>query len=376
MRSMIIALLYGLGSCAMSHPILAADSQWPIFRGNAALTGVSNAKLTLPLKLAWEFQAGDTIRGSAVVGDNRVVVADSAGSIHAINLANGKPLWTFQTGDVVEASPLLIDQLAIVGALNGKLYALNVADGSQSWIYDVGDRIIGSANATGASSDSPAQILFGSYDNKLHALDLKGKPRWTFETESFINGAPATDGKLTLFGGCDANLHSLAISNGSERAAINLGSYIAGSPAIKGDYAYVGHYGGQLICVDLAQNKIKWSYGDKDNGDAFFSSPAVTKHRVLIGCRDRKLHCVNADDGSVVWTFQTGGDVDSSPVVSGNKVIFGSRDGRLYVANLSDGKELWRYDAGSPITASPAIIKGSVIITTESGLVLAWRMQP
>lgn len=373
---MIVTLLYLLSFYAISHTTLAADSQWPIFRGNAALTGVSNTKLTLPLKLAWEFQAGDTIRGSAVIGDNRVVVGDSKGSIYAINLANGKSLWTFETGDVVEASPLLVDQFAIVGALNGKLYALNVADGSQSWIYDVGDRIIGSANTTRATSDSPAQIIFGSYDNKLHALDLKGEPRWTFETESFINGAPATDDNLTLFGGCDAKLHALAISNGSERAAFSLGSYIAGSPAIKGDYAYVGHYGGQLICVDLAQNKIKWSYGDKDNGDAFFSSPAVTKDRVLIGCRDRKLHCVSAADGSAVWTFQTGGDVDSSPVVCGDKVIFGSRDGRLYVANLTDGKELWRYDAGSPITASPAIIKGCVIITTESGLVLAWRMQP
>ena len=352
----------------------AADRQWPVFRGDAALSGVAPGSLAVPTKLAWEFQAHDGIQGSAVISDNRVFFGDSSGCIYALDLKTGKELWTFETKDSIEASPLRVGPLVVVGSLDGKIYALNAKDGKPSWTYSTDDRILGSANATRASDGEAIHILVGGYDNTLHALDLRGKPSWTYTTDSFINGAPAIAGDTAIFGGCDATLHIVSISNGTKRATVDLGAYAAASPAIRKGRAYVGHYGGQLHCIDLASPpRILWSYGDEDGGEAFLSSPAITEQRVIVGCRDKKLHCINAADGSAMWTFKTGGDVDSSPVICDGKVVFGSRDGRLYMVGLAKGNALWRYDAGSPILASPAVVNGTLVVATTGGQVLAWR---
>ncbi|MBT3192492.1 MAG: PQQ-binding-like beta-propeller repeat protein [Verrucomicrobia bacterium] len=347
-------------------------AEWPVFRGDAALTGVAAGSLPLPLELVWEFDAGDGIQGSTVVAEDRVFLGDASGRIQAVNASDGQLLWVFETGDVIESSPLVVEQLVVTGALNGKLYALDVSTGQLRWSHDVGGRIMGSANAAVSENQKP-RIVFGAYDNTLHALTLDGKPLWAFPTDGFINGTPAISGQQAVFGGCDAKLHVVDMNGGTELASIEVESYVAASPAITGGRAYVGHYGGQLLCADLATGKVLWTYGDEEEGDAFFASPAIAQERVVVGCRDRKLHCVNAADGSEVWTFSTRGDVDSSPTLCDGKAVFGSRDGRLYVVSLEEGALLWSTDTGSPIIASPAVVNGTVFVATEAGQVLAFQ---
>ncbi len=79
----------------------------------------------------------------------------------------------------------------------------------------------------------------------------------------------------------------------------------------------------------------------------------MTADRVIIGGRDKRLHCIDRATGKGVWTFQTRGQVDSSPVICGDAIIVGSEDGRLYCVNLADGKERWAYEIGAAVTASP-----------------------
>jgi outer membrane protein assembly factor BamB len=76
---------------------------------------------------------------------------------------------------------------------------------------------------------------------------------------------------------------------------------------------------------------------------------------------------VKRDSGELVWTFNTGGKVDSSPVVVGDKVVFGSDDGRLYIVSLTDGRELWSYEIGQPVGSSPAVADGKIVIGSDDG---------
>lgn len=84
------------------------------------------------------------------------------------------------------------------------------------------------------------------------------------------------------------------------------------------------------------------------------------------------MHCVSLDNGKVVWTFQTLGEVDSSPAICGDKVVVGSGDGRLYMLRLSDGKQVWSYEVGQPITSSPAVAGGMVVVGSDDGFVYAF----
>ena len=105
---------------------------------------------------------------------------------------------------------------------------------------------------------------------------------------------------------------------------------------------------------------------------ATFSSPAVGENVVVLGGRDKRVHCVGRDSGKAIWTFQTLGEVDSSPVICGDKVVFGSEDGRFYMVKLSDGSEVWSYEIGQSITSSPAVAKGMVVVGCDDGYVYAF----
>ena len=216
-------------------------------------------------------------------------------------------------------------------------------------------------------------ILVGSYDNRLYCFDAAtGKLNWSYETDDYINGAPATDGVHVVFGGCDESLHILSASDGTKIGEVWAGSYIPGSAAFVENRAYLGHYDNKFVCIDTSEKKIIWEYEDKDHPDAFFSSPAVGKDRVLIGSRDGYLHCVNRKNGEKIWDFQSRDDVDSSPVISGNKVVVASMDGRLYVVDLEEGKEIWSYEIGAAIFGCPAVAGGIIVIGADDGRVYAF----
>jgi outer membrane protein assembly factor BamB len=151
---------------------------------------------------------------------------------------------------------------------------------------------------------------------------------------------------------------------------IDSGSYIAASAAFLDGEVYVGNYDNVFMKADITAGKVVWEYTESDA--PFFSSPAVGEDVVVFGGRDEKVHCVRREDGKVVWTFQTRGEVDSSPVICGDKVVVGSEDGRLYMIRLSDGSLVWSYEIGQPVTSSPAVAGGMVIVGSDDGYVYAF----
>jgi eukaryotic-like serine/threonine-protein kinase len=361
----------------VAPPVKSAFStpdKWPVFQGDSALTGYVDGHLPDKLTLAWTFKTGKAILSSAAVEEEIVCFGSNDGNVYALNTTNGEKIWSVSTGDHVESSPCFVDGCVYVGGYDGYLYAIDAASGEIKWKYLTDDRILGGVNFTRSADGISNWIIVGSYDGLLHCVNSEtGKPVWTYETGNYVNGAPAiADGKA-VFGGCDAYIHVVSIKDGSLIETLDAGSYIAGSIALDGDKAYLGHYGERLIGIDLAKGEIEWEYRDKDY--PYFSSPAITRDRVVIGCRDKQLHCVRRSNGEKIWTFKTRGKVDSSPVICGDKVIVGSNDGRLYMVRLSDGELVWSYEIGRPVSTTAAIARGMVFVGAEDGVMYAFRAE-
>jgi outer membrane protein assembly factor BamB len=53
-----------------------------------------------------------------------------------------------------------------------------------------------------------------------------------------------------------------------------------------------------------------------------------------VGSDDHKLYAINADTGSIRWTFTTGNQVVSSPTVANGVVYVGSDDSNFYAFHL------------------------------------------
>jgi eukaryotic-like serine/threonine-protein kinase len=349
------------------NPTRATATSWPMFRGGQGLPGVSPSRLPDKLALLWTFKTQGPVKSSPAIVGGRVFVGSNDTNVYALDLRTGHKVWSFKAGDAVESSPLVLGGKVFVGSTDAHVYALDGATGKELWKFQTGDKILSGPNWVASTNAAGAPwILVGSYDYKLYSLDSEtGKTNWTYETGNYINGSPAVAGGQTVFGGCDALLHVIALADGTKVKQVEAGAYIAGSGAFEDNRVYIGHYENEFICVDLNEGKRVWTF--KDRSFPYFSSPAVTPDRVIFGGRDKKLHCVKKSDGTPVWSFATRGKVDSSPVVCGEKVVVGSDDGRLYVVSLNEGKELWKYEVGEGLTSSPAVAEGRIVIGSDDG---------
>ena len=275
---------------------LASQASWPMFRGRQDLAGTAAGDLPDSLELRWSFKTDGPVKSSAAVEGERVVIGSDDNHVYCLNLLTGERIWAFKTADAVEASPLILGDHVYIGSADAQLYKLDLATGALEWTYATDGKILGGANWTVQATDNTQKILVGSYDSKLHCVDADtGKAAWTVTTDNYVNGAPAVaDGKI-IFGGCDGLVHVVSAGNGNELAKIEAGAYIAGSVALKERFAYLGHYGNEVVCVDLETGTVAWQY--KESGFPFFSSPAVTDERVIIGGRDKRVRCLERATG-------------------------------------------------------------------------------
>jgi len=374
----LLLFLVFLGSCSKQEVANEApdfeEASWPVYRGDRALSGTGEGELPDNMSLLWSFQTEMPVMSSPVIGFGNTYIGSTDGKVYAINLEDGSQVWEYDTGDDIEAPPLLLDNSIYIGNLSGYFHSLDAHTGELLWRNECRNSIYGSANWVQDPESQNTLIIVGCYDNRLYSFDAAtGELQWTYETGGYINGAPATDGEHIVFGGCDEYLHILSVQDGSKIGEVLAGSYVPGSPVLVDNRAYLGHYGFQLLCIDITGQEIVWEYEDPDHPDAFFSSPAVGEDRVLIGSRDGYLHCVDRETGEKIWEFQSRDFIDSSPVISGNKVVAASMDGRIYLVDLMDGSEIWSYEIGAEISGSPAVSGGMIIIGAGDGRVYAFR---
>ena len=102
-----------------------------------------------------------------------------------------------------------------------------------------------------------------------------------------------------------------------------------------------------------------------------FSSPAVVSGRVYVGSNDKKIYCLNATTGESLWSYTTGGAVQSSPAVANGRVYVGSYDYKIYCLplNLQSGGTT---PGPVPGFTMPFIILGAIL--TVCFVVLKKRM--
>ena len=74
--------------------------------------------------------------------------------------------------------------------------------------------------------------------------------------------------------------------------------------------------------------------------------PTVAGGRVFVASIDtHTLHALDADTGRELWSYTTGGRIDSPPTYHASMVFFGSADGYVYALQGGDGALAWRFRA-------------------------------
>ena len=72
--------------------------------------------------------------------------------------------------------------------------------------------------------------------------------------------------------------------------------------------------------------------------------PVVAAGRVYVSRQDaNEIVCLDAGSGEVRWRYSTPSYVDSPPTVVDGRLLFGCADGQVYCLNAADGALIWRF---------------------------------
>src|SRR5262245_38047097 len=127
-----LALATIVAAAATAATVHAAD--WPLIRGNILGSGVADTPLKDDLDVLWKYHADKDagFDATAVGSDGVVYVGDTAGTIHAVRLNDGKPVWTKSFEDTGFGAGAAVDKDRLyIGDDNGIVHCLSTADGSE-----------------------------------------------------------------------------------------------------------------------------------------------------------------------------------------------------------------------------------------------------
>ena len=76
------------------------------------------------------------------------------------------------------------------------------------------------------------------------------------------------------------------------------------------------------------------------------TSPVAAGGKVFVASVDHHcVHAIDSSNGKEIWSFMTGGRIDSPPTIYRGMALFGSADGSVYAVRASDGALAWKFTA-------------------------------
>lgn len=344
-------------------------TSWASFRNGPRQLGIAASTLPEYPQLLWKHRVEYGVVTAAAIVGNHVYVGALSGFFFCLDRATGDVLWKYRSIDSPDpeafapgfiSPPTVTADSIYVGDEDGMLHAIDRSSGTKRWTFRTGAEIPGGAAIVGDN------VIVGSHDSFLYCLRaVDGSEVWKFETLDRINCSPAIADHHTFVAGCDEHLRVINIATAEQTSDIPLGSYLIASPAVLGDMLYVGTYASEVLAVNWKTEEVVWIYRDPQREQPYHASAAVTEEYVVVGGRDKQLHCIDRATGEAVWKFPTRGRIDSSPVIVGDRVFFGSSDRNVYAVRLEDGSEAWKYNVGGDVRAAPAVGEGVLVIGSE-----------
>ncbi|MDR2121084.1 MAG: PQQ-binding-like beta-propeller repeat protein [Tannerella sp.] len=355
-------------AAACSRPAGDASS-WPLFRGDAQLSGCARVRLPDKPSLLWTYRSDERTASSPVVYHHTAYWCSKRGHIYGID-KDGRACFDYDFRTAVEATPMIRDSVLYIGRIDGFMSALSLSGRDTLWNFETMGQVSASPNI--GVFEGRQAVVFGSYDNYLYCVDrVRGVEISRFPSGYYINGAVALWQRYFVSGGCDAWLRIIDGTTGAPSDSLQLDTYVPASPAIDGDFAYVADHAGNVYALMLREGKIARSHKivqASAEGESFVSVPALSGATLFILSGDRHLYAIDRETGEVRWKYlQKGASGESSPVVCRDKVISCAKNGIVSLLDADGGTLLWEYDTGEQITACPAVVEGRFYILTTKG---------
>jgi outer membrane protein assembly factor BamB len=349
-----------------------AAEDWPLVRANVSGTAVATSELPDQLEQLWTYHAAEPagFDSTAVVAGGVIYVGDSEGVMHAVKLADGKPVWTktFEDGGPFMAGGAVDRDRLFVADMDGNVRCLAIADGTEVWKVKVDSEV------HAGPTPHAGTLLVTCEAGTLTCLDANsGDKKWEFKIDAPLRCSPTIADGHVMLAGCDSLLHAINASDGSEAFTVPIDGPTGATAAMRDGRAYFGTEGGTFFRIDIdarggKQPAVAWTYRDPRRGQPIRSAAAVTESLLVFGGQGKAVFALDPKSGEEKWTLPTRSRVDSSPVIAGDRVVAATSAGKLYLLDAANkGESKWESDLGGGFTASPVVVESRIIIGNTDG---------
>ena len=283
-----------------------------------------------------------------VAGDN-VLIGSCAGSVYALDRADGTLTWHYDTaadGPPAEfhGEPLLIGGTLIIPSDTkggGHVYSFDAATGELRWKVPFKHGVAASPLLVSG------RVVVVSAEGEVAAIDPKtGTIGWRVSPAGPLKpplGIPSpVAGRDRIFVADNAGkVFALGRSNGKTIWTTPLAARANTSLALAGNTIIVGTIDGFLNWIDARSGKItqRVRFGGHAYGTLISAPPLLF---VLVSGEPSKLLALDPKSGKVRWEQETPKEWTTyRPLVTGSVVIAGSEERELCAFNRTDGTRRW-----------------------------------
>ena len=357
--SLLLLLLSGCSFFGTSNKPKPADLQ--------SFSGVVSAKQ------AWSTRIGSVNFPLDInISGSTVFIADSGGSVAAINAVTGTDIWRATVGSPIAAGVGSDGKIAAVVTQTNEVVALQ--DGRELWRQKINAQAYTSPLVAGN------RVFVLAADRSVIAFDGRtGRKLWTQQrpNEPLVlrqSGVMLAVGD-TLVVGLSGRLAGLNPSTGSVRWEAPIASPrgindverlvdLVGRVSRDADIVCARAFQASVGCVNAVRGNLIWS--KPANG----SQGIHGDDRLLFGTEsDGVVKAWRRTDGEQAWTV----DVLryrslTAPLVIGRSIAVGDYAGIIHLLSRENGSLLNRLTTdGSAIAASPALAGNTLIAVTRNG---------
>ena len=251
----------------------------------------------------------------------------------------------------------------------------------QGFPVDVSGELISSVAIVDIDMDGQNEIISSDKGGFIHIFEMDGSEwagHWPFETGDQNWGSPAIGNinednyKDAIISSKNGQIYHIDISEEPTINSIfNSGGFITATPALGDidgdglDEIIFGQYGGsqRLYAINFDGSNVDGFPIDLDEkvqrGVALADFNGNNKMDIVVGTDDEFIHLIY-DDGTIAWSYETGGDIRVAPSVlklsNGEKIILaGSKDDNFYALN-SDGSIRFIVETDDDIATEASIV--------------------
>ncbi|GMM94071.1 PQQ-binding-like beta-propeller repeat protein [Qipengyuania sp. MTN3-11] len=389
-----------LASVNVILPPATVNAEWAQ-AGGTANKAYGHLALSPQPTRAWSAQVAgasnrERLGAAPVIGDGKLFVVDSRGTIHAFDAGTGASIWAREANVERDLRPSAFGGGASYA--DGRLYATNGAGEVMAIDADTGAeiwKVTPSGPLRGAPTVAFGSVFVMSQDNQIFALDASdGSQQWqevASGTQAGVFGvaAPAAGQGTVVAGYSSGELVAYRYENGRSLwadalALTNISTQVGSltdidaDPIILDGRVYALGQGGRMAAYELLTGQRIWELSL-----AGISTPAIAGEWIFTLTDDARMLAIARTTGKVRWITQLARYRDEEdredpifwqgPVLAGDSLWAVNSRGEIWRVSTGEGSASLVTRLEDPISLPPVVANNTLYVFDDGGKVTAFR---